>query len=96
MGLNKQIRFVHQDKPEPGELIAPVAVFDEDGNPVTPGSGSVTPAVKVDKLPAGADAAAIVTWGNQLIDSLTEAGLMAGDRPAAKTIRSVAVKRATA
>lgn len=34
MGLNKQIQFVRQPKPTDGEIIAQVAVFDEEGNPV--------------------------------------------------------------
>ena len=37
MGLNKQIQFVRQPKPTDGEIIAQVAVFDGDGNPVDVG-----------------------------------------------------------
>ena len=61
MSLNRQVQFVHQDKPEPGELIATVAVFDEDGNPVDiTGGGSSQPATPADgsvtaeKIAAGA------------------------------------------
>jgi poly-beta-hydroxyalkanoate depolymerase len=31
---NKQVHFVHQDKPVEGQSIADVAAFDADGNPV--------------------------------------------------------------
>lgn len=34
MGLSKQVRLVSQDRPVPGQDIADVAVFDQDGNPV--------------------------------------------------------------
>ena len=37
MGLNKQIQFVRQPKPTDGEIIAQVAVFDGEGNPVDVG-----------------------------------------------------------
>ncbi|NEG71018.1 hypothetical protein GFD24_02000 [Bifidobacterium ramosum] len=60
--MNAQVQFVHQDKPEPGQLIEQVAAFDADGNPVdiggAPAAGSVTNAmlaggITADKLAKG-------------------------------------------
>lgn len=53
MGLNMQIRFVHQDKPTPGQEVADVAVFDADCNPVdiTGGAGTYDPVTVYDGRP---------------------------------------------
>ncbi|WP_452082088.1 hypothetical protein [Bifidobacterium leontopitheci] len=40
MALDKQIQFVHADQADPGQLIARVAAFDIDGNPVDPAAGA--------------------------------------------------------
>lgn len=45
MGLNAQVQFVHQDKPDDNQLIAQVAAFDADGNPVDVTGGGTTSGV---------------------------------------------------
>ncbi|MBT1171278.1 hypothetical protein [Bifidobacterium sp. SO4] len=96
--MAKQIRFVSQPAVIDGQDVADVAAFDAAGNPVLPGGGSGTPAVKLphmDKLAADADAAATVTAFNQLLDNLAASGFMESSTPAVKTITKVAIQQAT-
>ena len=69
---NKQVRFVHQDKPVEGQSISDVAAFDADGNPVDIGGGKQGVAV----LDAAGDAPTKAEY-DALLKSLRDAGIIA-------------------
>ena len=85
MGLNKQIQFVRQPKPTDGEIIAQVAVFDGEGNPVDVGGaptaaealGGVKKGAAIPDLASGADAAVIATKVNSILAQLRAIGVIA-------------------
>ena len=82
MGLNKQIQFVRQPKPTDGEIIAQVAVFDGEGNPVDVGGAptvdTLAGATGIGKAVLKAtDAATIATKVNSILTQLRAIGVIA-------------------
>lgn len=79
MALNKQIQFVHQDKPLDGELIAKVAAFDENGNPVdVTAGGSAQTTIPTGALVPGAGINLARGEDGVITASIKDKGITAG------------------